>query len=115
MNAEEAANFFSDLPKSEKADFLARLAFELTIVARGETYEVGTDDLENPQLMRTINEIQHRILNYLSFLLEQPDKVYFYTDRDFWRMVLESPDKKFRSLMETLVSRASIKFSAVPA
>jgi hypothetical protein len=41
--------------------FLVNLANELTIAARS-TYQVGSDQLENPEQLRTYNELQHRIL-----------------------------------------------------
>jgi len=49
--------------------FLARLSFELTIVGRS-SYEAGTDDLEHPQQLRKVNEIQHRVTACLSQLLD---------------------------------------------
>ena len=95
MKVEEIKDLFSDLSDIEKANFLARLAFELTIVAR-ETYEVGTDNLEFPQEMRIINEIQHRILNYLSALLKNAtDKNKFnsYGKEVLWSVILEQSDE----------------------
>ncbi len=115
MNTRETAEIFSNLSTGEKADFLAQLAIELTIIARGETYEVGTDNLENPQMMRTINEIQHRLLNHLSYIIKHMEKDYFYSNEDFWRMILELPDKRLKMIMENAVSRVSHNVSTVPA
>lgn len=44
----------------EKALLLVRLANELTICAR-DTYEVGTDRVLQPELLRAYNELLHRI------------------------------------------------------
>jgi hypothetical protein len=39
---------------------LARIAYELTICARN-TYEVGTENVLEPQLLRAYNELEHRV------------------------------------------------------
>jgi len=49
-----------DLPNSSKAEFLARIAFTLTICAR-DTYEVGTENVLEPQVLRAYNELLHRV------------------------------------------------------
>ena len=48
------------LSNHEKTVLLARLASELTICAR-ETYEVGTDRVLQPELLRAYNELLHRV------------------------------------------------------
>ena len=45
----------------EKAVLFARLAHELTICAR-DTYEVGTDRVLQPELLRSYNELLHRVI-----------------------------------------------------
>jgi hypothetical protein len=49
-------------PSSERDEltFLAKLSHELTICAR-ETYEPGTNNVLEPQLLRSYNELLHRI------------------------------------------------------
>jgi len=103
MNTKEALEIFSDLSSEEKANFLARLAFELTIMAR-DTYEVGTDDLTNPKLMRSINEIQHRILSQLSAILRNDKNRY--PDEVFWQIVFD-----YNQEMEKIVARVAVNFS----
>ena len=49
-----------DLPDISKAEFLARIAFTLTICAR-DTYEVGTENILEPQVLRAYNELLHRV------------------------------------------------------
>jgi hypothetical protein len=39
---------------------LAHIAHELTICAR-DTYEVGTENVLNPQMLRAYNELLHRV------------------------------------------------------
>jgi hypothetical protein len=46
--------------QDQKARFLAALAFELTICARG-TYDVGKPGVLQPEALRAFNEIQHRV------------------------------------------------------
>jgi hypothetical protein len=53
-------NAFSALPEQQQALVLAAFAFELTILAR-DGYESGTEELSDPQLVRRINEMQHRV------------------------------------------------------
>ena len=48
-----------------KAELLARIAHRLTICAR-ETYEVGTDNVEQPQVLRAYNELLHRVTGAVS-------------------------------------------------
>lgn len=50
----------SSLPEQLKAPFLARLAHELTVCARS-TYEAGTENILEPQVLRGYNELLHRV------------------------------------------------------
>ena len=49
---------------ADKAHFLAVLAHELTVCARG-TYEVGTSGVLQPEMLRGFNELQHRVTGSL--------------------------------------------------
>jgi hypothetical protein len=86
MTVDEAIAFFSAYSSDEKKDFLAVLMQELTIVAR-DSYEVGADGLTNPQRVRTINEVQHRLAGFLSKLLRADERRY--PDETIVRIVLE--------------------------
>lgn len=48
---------------SEKAKILtlALLAHQITVCARGHTYEAGTEKVLEPELLRRYNELQHQI------------------------------------------------------
>jgi len=48
------------LSNHDKAVLLIRLASALTICAR-HTYEVGTDQVTQPELLRAYNELLHRV------------------------------------------------------
>ena len=89
MTPEEAIVVFSSFSPEEKKEFLAHLMYELTVVAR-DNYEVGQDSLTNPQRMRRINEIQHRLAAFLWALLR--DDPQRYPDDVLLRIVLEHPD-----------------------
>jgi hypothetical protein len=54
------ATAFCALTLEQQTLVLAAYAHDLTIVAR-ESYTVGGTDLSDPQLLRSINEVQHRI------------------------------------------------------
>lgn len=56
MNAD-----FNSWSRKRKLVFLALLAHELTVCARGETYEAGTDGVLKPELLRRFNELMHRV------------------------------------------------------
>jgi len=48
------------LSQTARIALLARIAHSLTIVAR-HTYEVGTDNVLEPQVLRSYNELLHRV------------------------------------------------------
>lgn len=67
QNINDNESFWSEIIKygnslsiQEKITFLARLAHDLTIAARG-TYIPGTDNVAKPETLRHYNEIQHRV------------------------------------------------------
>jgi hypothetical protein len=75
MTDGEAIAIFPSYSVEEKEEFIAQLIHELTIVARG-TYEVGRDGLSEPQRLRRINEVQHRLSAYLWALLRKDERRY---------------------------------------
>ena len=48
------------LSPAAKTALLARIAYTLTVCAR-ETYEVGTENVLDPQTLRAYNEVLHRV------------------------------------------------------
>lgn len=48
------------LSHDARTALLARIAYELTICGR-DTYEVGTDNVLEPRLLRAYNELLHRV------------------------------------------------------
>ncbi|MDD2815139.1 MAG: hypothetical protein PHP00_05295 [Thiotrichaceae bacterium] len=54
---------FSKMSQLEKLTWLSRLLHSATIDAR-DTYQVGTNQLENPEKLRRYNEFMHRALGF---------------------------------------------------
>jgi hypothetical protein len=69
VRVDEAVAFYRNLSASQQQRFLAILAHELTILARG-AYSVGGEGIDDPPLIRAINEMQHQLLATLSKHLE---------------------------------------------
>lgn len=86
MTTDEAIAVFSSYSSEEKKEFLAQLMYELTIVAR-DSYAPQEDGLTNPQRVRLINEVQHRLSAFLGALLR--DDPRRYPDDVLVRIVLE--------------------------
>jgi hypothetical protein len=63
--------------------------YKLTVVAR-DSYVVDQDVLTNPQRVRRINEVQHRVSAFLWALLRNDPKRY--PDDILVRVILEHPD-----------------------
>ncbi|HEX8919857.1 MAG TPA: hypothetical protein VF766_00170 [Pyrinomonadaceae bacterium] len=89
MTSDKAITVFVSYSSKDKEEFLAHLIHELTIIAR-DNYEVGQDGLINPQRMRRINEVQHRISDSLCALLQ--NNPHRYPDDVLVRIILEHPD-----------------------
>ena len=89
MTVDEASAMFSSYSLQEKKEFLAHLMHELTVLAR-DSYEVGTDNLTNPQRVRRLNEVQHRVSAFLSALLR--DNSQRYPDNVLIKIILEHPE-----------------------
>lgn len=77
--------------------------YELTLVAR-DSYEVGGDGLTNPQRVRRINEVQHRVGAYLVALTrDNPNR---YPDDVIVRIILEHrPDEALGQQLTEVFTR----------
>jgi hypothetical protein len=100
MTVDEAIAIFLSYSIEEKEEFLAQLMHELTVIAR-DSYEVGRDGLVNPQRVRRINEVQHRISSFLCALLR--NNPWRYPDDVLMKIILEHPDD---SLLEEQLSES---------
>jgi len=88
---EAEGQWLASLDARAKARFLATLSYELTIFGRA-AYEVGTNGLTRPELLRHINEIQHRVSACLSQLLQGESDESF--ERSIADWVLDAPDSE---------------------
>ena len=111
MTADEAVHVFSSYSRREKEEFLAQLMYELTLVVR-ESYEVGGDSLSEPQRVKRINEVQHRISAFLLALLR--DESQRYPDDVLVRIILEQPEDAVlgRQLSEAFARLAAQRLTA---
>jgi hypothetical protein len=89
MTLSQAIDTFSNYSPQEQIDFLVHFAHTLTILAR-DTYEAGEEGLTQPARLRSMNEVQHRIMGFLLALMKQEGKRY--PDNVFVRLLLEHPD-----------------------
>ncbi len=110
MTVDEAITVFSSYSDEDKREFLAHLMCELTIIAR-DNYEAGGDGLTNPQRMRQINEVQHRVSESLWALLRKDSRRY--ADDLFVKTVLEGSNDLIlkRQLSEAFERLASHRVS----
>ncbi len=83
----------ASLDPNTKARFLASLTYELTLAGR-DSYVVQGDGLAMPELLRGINEIQHRVSACLSQLLSGEANTSF--ERSIAAWVLTSSNEKVR-------------------
>jgi hypothetical protein len=111
MTVDEAISVFSAYSIEEKKEFLAQMVYELTVVARG-CYEAGAEGLTDPQRLRRINEVQHRVSAFLWALLR--DDPRRYPDDVLIKIVLEQPDDEVLrcELRETFARMAARRLTA---
>jgi len=78
---EEELAKFSKMVQSQKIIWLSRLLFFVSMFAR-DTYQVGTDYVEQPEKIRKYNELLHRIASYqleiaINKEVRKPDQQFF--------------------------------------
>jgi hypothetical protein len=93
MTADEAVSRYTSMGTDVQVRFLARFAFELTILARG-TYVAGTDEVAEPVRLRVLNEVQHRVVGQLCKLLEGDSARY--ADEDIARILIADDEQLLR-------------------
>jgi len=111
MTDDKAITVFVSFSSDEKAEFIAQLIYELTLVAR-ESYEAGGYGLDDPKRMRRINELQHHTSAYLSALLRSD--AGRYPDEVLVRIILDQPDDPAlgRQLRKTFARLAEQRLTA---
>jgi len=68
MNLQSEIRSFCELSPLDKARFLVRFMYELTLEARGFYSASGMHDID-PIKLRFINEIQHRVTRFVEQIL----------------------------------------------
>jgi len=68
MNIDSEIRHFVDLSSIDKARFLARFMYELTLEARNY-YGPGGDQNIDANKLRFINEVQHRVTRFIEQIL----------------------------------------------
>ena len=68
MNLQSEIRNFVELSPLDKARFLVRFMYELTLEARGFYTATGVQDIDMAKL-RFINEIQHRLTRFIEQIL----------------------------------------------
>jgi hypothetical protein len=68
MNIESEIGHFSSLAAVDQARFLARFMYELTLEARN-FYGPGGDQAIDPNKLRFVNEVQHRVTRFMEQIL----------------------------------------------
>jgi len=83
----------------QRIHFLLHFANELTIAARADTYEVGTDGVVEPEHLRRYNELMHRVLANLRDLMEE-------RRQDIWSWEIAVEASRFLPSIGTACRRA---------
>ena len=102
LNPDAEGHWLSSLEGRERALFLAILAHELTVCGR-EAYQVGTEVLDKPGLLRFVNEIQHRVTACLRGELRDAGKTEFV--EALGRIVLGQSDSDLADLTASAWTR----------
>jgi hypothetical protein len=106
-SAEAEGEWMVGLDAGAKARFLAVLVHELTIAGRGSYIPQG-DGLTNPELLRGINEIQHRVSACLSQLLSGDADVSFERSIAGWALTSSNEDVKAHSTTAWKAAKRSV-------
>jgi hypothetical protein len=100
MNIDSEVRHFTDLSSVDKARFMTRLMYELTLEARN-FYAAGGEQTIDANKLRFINEIQHRITRFIEqILIDDPARS---SDEVMLRLLLAPRTEK---VIETLVHAA---------
>lgn len=80
------AGWLAGLDQNKKVSVLARVAHELTILAR-DTYEPGTRGVSDPSRLRAINEVMHRLTRRVLNLSRGSGDDW--NEAEFWQALAE--------------------------
>lgn len=103
MNIESEVRHFADLSSIDKARFLARFMYELTLEARNFYAPGGNQDIDANKL-RFVNEIQHRVTRFIEqILIDDPAR----SSDDVMLRLLLAPrsEKTIEALIQSAYTR----------
>ncbi len=103
MNIESEVRNFADLSSIDKARFLARFMYELTLEARNFYGPGGNQDIDANKL-RFVNEIQHRVTRFIEqILIDDPAR----SSDDVMLRLLLAPrsEKTIEALVQSAYTR----------
>ncbi len=92
---EAEARWLAELAARERARFLAHLAHRLTVAQRCLVY-CDASAAERVEQLRQVNEVQHRVLDYLQHLLSGNEDTQW--TRSVAAYVLMAADEEVRAL-----------------
>jgi hypothetical protein len=93
MDTSRLAAALAGLPPAAQVESLLRLAFELTLLGR-DTYEPSSLDLRHPQRLRSLNEVQHRVVSQARAVLT--GDAARYPDDVFTAIIVDQDDPELR-------------------
>jgi hypothetical protein len=94
---------FQGLSPACQIDALLRLAHELTLVGR-DAYDPCSLGLQHPERLRSVNEIQHRVISHvLALLSSDPGR---YPDDVLASLILEQEDPELRCQVAAAFARS---------
>ena len=85
---------FSKLATEAQLRLLARFGHNLTIAAR-DTYEFQAPGVRDPQRLRQLNEIQHRVLGHMLSLMTPG--AWRYSDDALMSIMLDHEDEHLKA------------------
>lgn len=103
MNLGRSIDEFRGLPPTAQIEALIRLAHELTIVGR-DAYEPGSLELRYPQRLRSLNEVQHRIISHVMALMAADP--HRYPDEVLMSLIFEQDDSALRQQVAAAFARS---------
>ena len=110
MDTASAAAAFSALKPAKRLSLLAKFGHNMTIAAR-DTYVPNSDKVRAPELLRAINETQHRVFGHIHALLVTSK--WRYPDDTIVSIMLEHEDEHLRAQAAWAFEDALKQVSAV--
>ena|SRR5437588_601055 len=103
MDISRMVEDFRGLPPAAQVEALVRLAHELTIVGR-DTYDASSPGLRYPDRLRSLNEVQHRVVSHvLALMTDDPGR---YPEEVLATIILDQDDPELRRQVASAFARS---------